>query len=73
MPERLIDSEELREWLHVPVRTLDDWSYRHQGPPFVRIGRHRRYDPADVREWLEQCKDRRDRPAEGVSRLRRSS
>jgi excisionase family DNA binding protein len=51
--EPLLDSEELAELLSVPRRTLDTWAYRGEGPVYVRVGRHRRYDPADVRAWLE--------------------
>jgi excisionase family DNA binding protein len=46
-------SEELAQLLQVAVRTLDQWSYKGTGPPAIRLGRHRRYDPADVRAWLE--------------------
>ena len=48
----LIDSDELATYLDVPVATLDTWASRGGGPPFHKIGVHRRYAPADVKEWL---------------------
>lgn len=40
-------------WLGVPVATLYQWRSRRLGPRAYRVGRHLRYDPADVREWLD--------------------
>jgi len=53
----LLDSVTLAgpDWLNLPsARTLDQWAYRGVGPRYIRIGRHRRYDPLEVRRWLEQ-------------------
>jgi hypothetical protein len=53
----LIDSETLAgpEWLNLrSARTLDQWAYRGVGPPYVRVGKHRRYRPADVEHWLDE-------------------
>jgi excisionase family DNA binding protein len=44
--------EEVAAYLRVPVETLYTWRKRHYGPPAARVGRHLRYDPADVRAWL---------------------
>lgn len=52
-PRRLINSTELAEWIGVPVATLAQWVYRGDGPPFIKVGRHRRYDPDAVRRWLD--------------------
>ncbi|MGI9051049.1 MAG: helix-turn-helix transcriptional regulator [Ilumatobacteraceae bacterium] len=52
----LIDSATLAgpDWLNLPsARTLDQWAYQGLGPRFVKVGRHRRYRPADVLAWLE--------------------
>ncbi|MFD4204398.1 helix-turn-helix transcriptional regulator [Micromonospora tulbaghiae] len=38
--------------LGVPVSTLYQWRYRRVGPKASRVGRHLRYDPADVRAWV---------------------
>jgi Helix-turn-helix domain len=40
----------------VPKSTLDQWAYLGTGPRFVKIGRHRRYDPRDVEAWIESRK-----------------
>jgi hypothetical protein len=52
--EGLIDSTTLGEWLGVPVSTLNQWAYRKVGPDYIKLGRHRRYDPATVRRWLNE-------------------
>ena len=49
----LLGSEELAEWLGVPVGTLGQWASRGGGPPFHKVGKFRRYHPADVRAWLK--------------------
>jgi excisionase family DNA binding protein len=41
-------------YLRVPVETLYRWRKRRCGPPAARIGKHLRYDPADVRAWFRQ-------------------
>jgi excisionase family DNA binding protein len=49
--------EDVAEYLRVPVQTLYQWRKRKYGPPAARVGRHLRYDPADVRAWfIEQTK-----------------
>ena len=44
--------EDVSAFLRVPVETLYRWRKHKSGPPAARIGRHLRYDPADVREWF---------------------
>ncbi|GAA3729582.1 helix-turn-helix domain-containing protein [Salinactinospora qingdaonensis] len=39
-------------FLGVPAKTLYQWRYLEVGPPSHRIGRHLRYDPAEVRAWV---------------------
>ncbi len=52
-PVPLLKSRDVVEWLGLPsTRVLDSWSYRGTGPPFVRVGRHRRYRPEAVETWL---------------------
>lgn len=50
---KLLNSTEVAEWVGVPVGTLNNWAYQHKGPPYVRVGRHRRYDPARVQAWID--------------------
>ena len=57
----LWDSAQTAEYLNVKPRTLDQWSYLGIGPPVLRLGKHRRYKPADVIAWAEsQVKGRPD-------------
>jgi hypothetical protein len=57
----LATPEELAEFLNdIPVKTLAQWRYRGIGPKYRKIGRHVRYDWADIHSWLAgQCHDRR--------------
>ncbi|MEV4810272.1 helix-turn-helix transcriptional regulator [Micromonospora avicenniae] len=52
--ERLWTVQDVAAFLGVPVGTLYQWRYRRTGPRAARVGRHLRYDPADVRAWLDQ-------------------
>lgn len=44
--------DQVSAYLRVPVQTLYYWRKKRQGPPASRIGRHLRYDPAQVRAWV---------------------
>jgi len=44
--------ERASEYLGVPVATLYGWRHRGIGPKAYRVGRHLRYDPAAVRQWV---------------------
>jgi predicted DNA-binding transcriptional regulator AlpA len=50
--ERLWSVEDASTWLGVPVNTLYGWRTRGYGPRAVRVGRHLRYVPAEVRDWV---------------------
>jgi hypothetical protein len=39
-------------YLRVPAKTLYQWKWRSEGPPVHKVGRHLRYDPAEVRNWF---------------------
>ena len=52
----LLSTSDVAEILHIPERTLDNWSWKGIGPRFARVGRYRRYDPDDLRRWLESQK-----------------
>ncbi len=51
--ERLWSHRETAEYLGIPEATLHGLNYKGTGPRSYKVGRHRRYDPADVRRWLE--------------------
>jgi excisionase family DNA binding protein len=52
--DRLWTVDDTSRFLGVPVGTLYQWRTRGQGPRAYRVGRHLRYDPADVRQWLDE-------------------
>ena len=52
LPTRLWTLEETANFLAIPIATLYKLNHKRTGPRFFRIGRHCRYDPRDVREWL---------------------
>ncbi len=45
--------QEAATFLGVPVATLYRWRHRGIGPKAYRVGRHLRYDPALIRQWLD--------------------
>lgn len=51
-PEPLWTVQEIARFLALPVATLYQLNHKKTGPRSYKIGRHRRYDPADVRAWL---------------------
>lgn len=49
---RLWTTEETAIFLGVPKATLYRWRYLGIGPHAGRVGRHLRYDPAEVMAWF---------------------
>ncbi len=56
--EGLANTRELAEYLNVKPQTLDAWASQGRGPAYTKIEGARRYDWADVREWVEARKVR---------------
>jgi excisionase family DNA binding protein len=54
--ERLWTVDDVSEYLGVPVETLYAWRKRRKGPPASRIGKHLRYEPADVRAYVRSLR-----------------
>jgi excisionase family DNA binding protein len=52
--DRLWTAEEVARFLGVPVPTLYRWRYQGTGPRPGRVGKHLRYDPAEVMAWFRQ-------------------
>lgn len=50
--ERLWTIHDVSAFLAVPVGTLYQWRHKGEGPPFIRLGKHLRSDPASVRAWV---------------------
>jgi excisionase family DNA binding protein len=50
--EPLLSRAEAAAYLGVSPRVLDGWAYKNEGPPYFKVGRHTRYDRADLLRWL---------------------
>ena len=55
MSDRLLDAAAVAERLGVPETWVRE-SARSGAMPHVRLGRYVRFDVADVKAWLESCK-----------------
>ncbi|GAA0812158.1 helix-turn-helix transcriptional regulator [Spirilliplanes yamanashiensis] len=49
---RLLTHDETAAFLHISPWTLHYLCMHGRGPRRYRVGKHRRYDPADVLAWL---------------------
>ena len=47
-------TEEVAEYLSIPLNTIYQWRTRGSGPRASRVGRHLRWVRADVDRWVEQ-------------------
>jgi excisionase family DNA binding protein len=52
--DRLWTVDDVSTFLGVPVATIYQWRHHRTGPRAYKLGRHLRYDPAEVRAWLER-------------------
>jgi excisionase family DNA binding protein len=57
LPERYLTPVDLADLLGVPVETVYQWRRKHTGPRGFRVGRHLRFDPADVTAWVSELMD----------------
>lgn len=46
--------QETAAYLGIPEATLHQLNYKGTGPRSYKIGRHRKYRPADVDRWCEE-------------------
>jgi excisionase family DNA binding protein len=46
-------TQDVADYLRVPVQTLYSWRAQGYGPPARRVGKHLRYRPEDVTTWLD--------------------
>lgn len=64
--ERLLTSEEVADWLQIPLSTVRQWRADRRGPRGYRLGKHVRYRREDVEEWLaDRSDDARRRRVKG--------
>ena len=53
MENQRMSSKEVAELLNLTVSTLNQWAYRKQNVPFIKVGGQRRYRKADVERFLK--------------------
>ena len=51
--ERLLTSSETAAVLSIPEAILSEWRLTGKGPAHIALGREVRYDPADIRAFIE--------------------
>jgi excisionase family DNA binding protein len=55
--EPLLSTQELAEYLGVPVKTIYEWRTCGHGPCAVRVGRHLKFAVSDVQAWVAQQRE----------------
>lgn len=53
-PPDFTTQAEIADIIKVPERTLEDWRLNHVGPPYMKLGRHVRYDLSEVFAWARE-------------------
>jgi predicted DNA-binding transcriptional regulator AlpA len=56
LPDRYLTPDDIAELFEVSLETVYQWRKKRTGPRGFRIGKHLRYDPADVRAYVDQRK-----------------
>ncbi|KKD04314.1 helix-turn-helix domain-containing protein [Streptomyces sp. WM6386] len=56
LPDRYLTPDDIAEMFEVPLETVYQWRKKRTGPLGFRVGKHLRYDPADVRAYVAQRK-----------------
>ncbi|MET7927865.1 helix-turn-helix domain-containing protein [Streptomyces sp. NPDC005349] len=54
LPDRYLTPDDIAEMFEVPKETVYQWRKKRTGPPGFRVGKHVRYDPADVRAYVTE-------------------
>lgn len=57
LPDRYLTPDDIAEIFGVPIETVYQWRKKRTGPPGFRVGKHLRYDPADVRAYVVERKN----------------
>ncbi|MEV5142888.1 helix-turn-helix domain-containing protein [Streptomyces sp. NPDC052727] len=57
LPDRYLTPDDVAEIFGVPIETVYQWRKKRTGPPGFRVGKHLRYDPADVRAYVSERKN----------------
>ncbi|MGW7279688.1 helix-turn-helix domain-containing protein [Streptomyces sp. NPDC054844] len=56
LPDRYLTPDDIAEIFGVPIETVYQWRKKRTGPAGFRVGKHLRYDPADIRAYVTECK-----------------
>ncbi|WP_425829611.1 helix-turn-helix domain-containing protein [Streptomyces fractus] len=56
LPDRYLTPDDIAEIFGVPLETVYQWRKKRSGPPGFRIGKHLRYDPADVQTYVTELR-----------------
>ncbi|WP_309051889.1 helix-turn-helix domain-containing protein [Streptomyces sp.] len=57
LPDRYLTPDDIAAMFEVPLETVYQWRKKRTGPPGFRIGKHLRYDPADIRAYVTDRKN----------------
>ncbi|MEV5282019.1 helix-turn-helix domain-containing protein [Streptomyces sp. NPDC052811] len=57
LPDRYLTPLDIAQLFDVPLETVYAWRKKRTGPPGFPVGRHVRYDPADVRAYVLDLKN----------------
>ncbi|MDN3053117.1 helix-turn-helix domain-containing protein [Streptomyces hygroscopicus] len=58
LPSRYLTPDDLVAMFDLPsVETVYQWRRKRTGPRGFRVGRHLRFDPVDVRAWVESLRE----------------
>ncbi|MEV7150834.1 helix-turn-helix domain-containing protein [Streptomyces sp. NPDC093084] len=58
LPYRYLTPDDLVEMFELPsVETVYQWRRKRTGPRGFRVGRHLRFDPDDVRAWVDSQRE----------------
>lgn len=57
LPDRLLTRADVADLLGVSPDTVKFWRRHGRGPHGFLVGRHLRFHPDDVAEWIETQKD----------------
>ncbi|WP_320775066.1 helix-turn-helix domain-containing protein [Streptomyces sp. CRN 30] len=57
LPDRYLTPDDVAQIFGVPVETVYQWRKKRTGPLGFRVGKHLRYDPADIRAYVTECKN----------------
>ena len=56
MQNHLLTAEEVASLTGLSIETLAQWRSQKRGIPYLKIGRAVRYDPVEVKSYLEGCR-----------------